>query len=203
MKNNTKKIKQYSMLALAASAVIPMACKEDKTEPDDPEIDVISPNFTTTTAGPYESRDSIFSIGGTNVELFSSVGLYYGDKIAYLDLDGDAKFQKANYVDLNASEWDMLRILPSGSTIDTSNAAWIDPYSNDDGYLFVNDLLPTPVSSGINGQGDKFVAFRTGSASSFKYGWMKVNVSTDGNTLTIKEIALSNVNNKVIKVGAK
>jgi hypothetical protein len=97
----------------------------------------------------------------------------------------------------------MLRILPSGSTIDTSNAAWIDPYSNDDGYLFVNDLLPTPASSGIAGQGDKFVAFRTGSASSFKYGWMKVNVSTDGNTLTVKEIALSNVNNKVIKVGAK
>jgi hypothetical protein len=63
MKNNTKKIKQYSMLALAASAVIPMACKEDKTEPDDPEIDVISPNFTTTTAGPYEARDSIFRIG--------------------------------------------------------------------------------------------------------------------------------------------
>ena len=154
MKNNTKKIKQYSMLALAASAVIPMACKEDKTEPDDPEIDVISPNFTTTTTGTYVDRDSIFRIGTTDVELFSSVGSYYGDKIAYLDLDGDAKFQKANYIELNGTDWDMLRILPSGSTIDTSNAAWIDPYSNDDGYLFVNDLLPTPVSSGINGQSD-------------------------------------------------
>ena len=93
MKNNTKKIKQYSMLALAASAVIPMACKEDKTEPDDPEIDVISPNFTTTTTGTYVDRDSIFRIGTTDVELFSSVGSYYGDKIAYLDLDGDAKRQ--------------------------------------------------------------------------------------------------------------
>jgi hypothetical protein len=88
-------------------------------------------------------------------------------------------------------------------TIDTSNAAWNDLYDDGYGYLFVNDLLPTPVRSGINGQGDKFVAFRTGSAPSFKYGWMKVNVSTDGNTLTVKEIALSNVNNKVIKVGAK
>jgi hypothetical protein len=30
------------------------------------------------------NRDSIFRIGTTDVELFSSVGLYYGDKIAYL-----------------------------------------------------------------------------------------------------------------------
>jgi len=189
------------MLALAASAVIPMACKEDKTEPDDPEIDVISPNFTTTTTGPYEYRDSIFRIGTTDVEVFCSVGSYYGDKIAYVEFDGYSRFQNDNDVTLNGGSWDFLRIANSGTTVDTAYINWNE--NNDEGYLFVNDLLPTPASSGINGQGDKFVAFRSGSALSFKYGWMKVNVSTDGNTLTIKEIALSNVNNKVIKVGAK
>lgn len=202
MKNNTKKIKQYSMLALAASAVIPMACKEDKTEPDDPEIDVALVNLTLTYTTDLQNRDTTLVILGNELDLDLRNQSSY--KYVYMDFDGDSNFQNDNDVSVNSETWDMLRILPSGSTIDTSTAAWLDPYNNDDGYLYVFDKDPAPgAKSGIAGQGDKFVAFRNGTGSSFKYGWMKVNVSSDGNTLTLKEVAMSNVANKVIKVGAK
>jgi hypothetical protein len=75
----------------------------------------------------------------------------------------------------------------------------------DDGYMYlINDPAPgAPVRSNKQDKAINLLLFAQVVHLSFKYGWMKVNVSTDGNTLTIKEIALSNVNNKVIKVGAK
>lgn len=205
MKTKTKKIAQYSALALAAATVLPMACKKDNKEVDDPEIDVISPNLTVTTTSAYNTRDTILNIGGSQIQLDMSVGSYYGDNIAYLDFDGDAKFQKDIITSINSSNWDFLPILNSGTTIDTASSAWLDgTFTNDDGYLFVFDKTPPPgESKGINGQGDKYVAFRDGNSPSYKYGWMKVNVSADANTLTIKEVAMANVFNKVIKVGAK
>lgn len=207
MKSKTKKITQYSALVLAAATVLPMACKKDTKEVDDPEIDVITPNLTLTTTSAYKYRDTIFNIGSSQIEFNMSVGGYYTDNAAYLDFDGDARFQKDVITSVNGDDWDFLPILNSGTTIDTASSAWLDGTStNDDGYLFVNDKTPLPgESKGIAGQGDKYVAFRDGTigGSSFKYGWMKVNVSTDGNTLVIKEVALANIVNKVIKVGAK
>ena len=124
----------------------------------------------------------------------------------YLDFNGDSRFQKNVSTSVNGEDWDFLPILTEGATIDTNRAAWITGASsaNDDGYLFVNDKDPLPGTSvGIAGQGDKFIAFRNGTGSSFKYGWMKVNVAANANSITIKEVAMSNIFNKVIKVGAK
>ena len=45
MKKHSKKIIQYSAVALAASAVLPMACKKDK-EVDDPNITCVKIGFS-------------------------------------------------------------------------------------------------------------------------------------------------------------
>ena len=200
MKTNTKKIAGYSAMALAAAAVLPISCKKDKAISDDPEIDVITPNLSLT--APSGAIDSSTTLLGNEIDLI--VGKYYSDDVVYIDFDGNSYFQKDNDVTVNGTTWDFLTILNEGATIDTASAAWLDGSDNDDGYFFVKDNVPAPgASHGINGQGDKFVAFRQGSGSSFKYGWMKVNVSSDGKTFVLKEMAMSNVFNKVIKVGAK
>lgn len=201
MKTNTKKIAGYSAMALAAATVLPISCKKDKAVSDDPEIDAITPNLNLSAPSVGSLDSSIVLLGN---DIYLTVGRYYSNDVVYIDFDGNSVFQKDNDVTVNGSSWDFLPTLNEGATIDTASAAWLDGGDNDDGYFFVKDNSPAPGASyGINGQGDKFVAFRQGSGSSYKYGWMKVNVSSDGKTFILKEMAMSNVVNKVIKVGAK
>ena len=205
MKTKTKKIAQYSAIALAAAAILPMACKKETKVADDPEIDVSTLNLTFSYNGAIDTHVDTSFITLAN-ELYIGLDNDIYRKYVYLDFNGDSRFQKNVSTSVNGEDWDFLPILTEGATIDTNRAAWITGASsaNDDGYLFVNDKDPLPgASAGIAGQGDKFIAFRNGTGSSFKYGWMKVNVAANANSITIKEVAMSNIFNKVIKVGAK
>ena len=198
MKSKTKKIMQYSALALSASAVLPLACKQEETEPDDPNINVTTPNLTITRSTTNIDTSVNFLTG--EFELYVTDNAYL--KSVFVDVDYDTYFQNGIYTSVNGNNLEFVPTLNKGTLIDTSASVWND--NNDDGYLHVFDKDPSPgAGSGIAGQGDKYIAFRVGGSGSFKYGWMKVNIPSDINSVTIKEVGMSNLLNTPIKVGAK
>lgn len=195
---------QYSAMALAASAVLPMGCKTEDTVTDDPTIDVFDVNISLSNAALLSDRDTTVVIPTFNTEVTMDFDYYSyeeGVAIGFYRAADKMNLQNNQSRLINGTTNNKLLVTyGAGSTVDTSTAKWDD--GSNYGYLFFNDKTPAPGASfGINGQGDKYFFFRKGTAPSFFYGWVKVNVPTDGKTVTVKQIGVRNVANKPLKSG--
>ncbi|MBK6273579.1 MAG: hypothetical protein IPF58_02290 [Saprospirales bacterium] len=67
-------------------------------------------------------------------------------------------------------------------------------YNGDVTYNFQNEF---------KGKGDKYVGVKFKIGSQFHYGWMKINLSTDGKSLNIIDVAYDNRANTPITIGAR
>ena len=172
---------------------------------DDPTIEDGILNITLTYSGaPGTNTDTSFkTLGG--VKLSFLLQTTDDEKIINFDGFGSTEFLNDNNLTINGTTRGFLRTSTEGTLIDSTSALWLTGMTpNTGGLLYIKDINPLPGdSSGINGQGDKFIAFRKGSGSTYNYGWIKVNVSADANTLILKDIAYCTVTNKPIEIGDK
>ena len=83
MENKTKKIAQYSAIALAASAILPMACKKETKEADDPNIIHRDLNKTLTLSSTTKIDSIDVNLDGINELVFIGVSIGSSD-ITYL-----------------------------------------------------------------------------------------------------------------------
>lgn len=203
MKNKTKKMMQYSAIALAASAVLPLSCG-NKEDTDDPTIDVFDVNVSLNNSALLADRDTSVVIPTFNTQVTLDFDYYSykeGVAIGFYRASDNIRLQNNQSRLINGTTNNSLLVTyGAGSTVDTATAKWNS--GSYYGYLFFNDKDPLPGASfGIQGQGDKYFFFRKGLSPSFFYGWVKVNVPSDGKTATVKQIGVRNVANKPLKAG--
>lgn len=193
-----KKIKQYSALAIAAAAALPLSCKKD--DKNDPNIEDKTLNKVITASGvDFFSEDSIdinsdgvfdfnFSIGGE---------LYDGNTYAYGYINGT----RAGNALLTTEQtflgytMEVLTAKNSGDAINSTSTDWTE--ESYIGYKYNSDQI-----GHANGS-DKIFGFRFKIGSDTHYGWVKTNLASDYKTLTIKEIAYNKTANAEIKAGEK
>lgn len=195
MKTKTKKITQYSMLALAASAVVPMSCGT-KEAADDPNITFRTLSKTVTAAIPNSNVDVPIDINGDAVDDFNITSFYtnYAPERLGVFLEN---LVVGNEVATNTvSTIKMITPITSNTEINAATTTW-----ESFGYGgFANN---TPLTIGVNDAGDKYAAVRFKIGAGLHYGWLKFNVTNGSKTITIKEAAFDIRPDTAIKVGAK
>jgi len=192
------KIKSYSALAMAASAVIPMACK--KNEVNDPNITdkTIYKSIVAVQATPLSNFIAVDSIDVDGNGLFD-MGFVIGVNLN----DSSATAYCVNPRNLSQVLTDgsnVLKIVAEETSIDSNSTTWQNLG------LIHQKNLASSTNIGIGGQGDKFIAFRfrsSDTSSDIYNGWMKVNLSADLKIFIVKELAYPNTPNTAIKAGAK
>lgn len=193
MKNKTNKILQYSAVALAASAILPIGCTKDK-EQDDPNIIHRDLNKTyTITSSVIDSIDvnldginELRIVGSSNANATITYMIANpGNAVLYSDTTsvGSAKLTYASNdgftpVAAPSSRWKIYNVLD------------------------VIAITPA-LDKGIAGKGDKFISFAFINGIKPFYGWMRVNVSADHKTVVFKDLAYSVLPETRIKTGSK
>ncbi|MFN8283523.1 MAG: hypothetical protein U0U67_09935 [Chitinophagales bacterium] len=197
-----KGIAQYSALAAVVSLVFPIACTEDK-EPvitDNIQDSVFNKTYTAIgTAADYTIQDSldINADGKADFNFFIDGGTY-----------GAATFASCNVDMLNGSG----NILTSPQTFDglpipvaiaqADSAAINAASTNFTDICYFADKYNSDIV-GFAGAGDKYVGFRFKASDGTHYGWMKLNLSADYRSITVKDVAYDKRANTQILVGAK
>lgn len=200
-----KKIKQYSVLTIAAAATIPLSCKKDDntstTNVSIIESKTLNKVISTSVSGDdFDVLDSIdvnsdgvydflVAIGGEN---------YYGEVYANALL-------KSNYISGNdfltnlqenaGESYYMLTTKNSGDVISSASTKWYD-------YGYAGVKYNSEQLGNANGT-DKYYGFRFKIGSATHYGWMKANLAANFKSFTIKELAYHKTANTQIKVGEK
>lgn len=229
-----KKIKQYSALAIAAAAVLPMACKKDKNDNnssiDDPNITVRSLNLTITDNDPHKRQSSSlhtsaeysfidFDNNGIidmyayqyyfrNGDTLSTTTIFAGtDSIQGSDLT--TYFAKSSLIPiLSYDSYGM----PNNDTIPALFPMTTSEIMNNSvsslyyGYLNYYSKIGSNIitrTGQFQGQGDKYIGIKFKIGTEFHFGWMKVNLSNDGKSLIIREVAYDTRPNTPITVGAR
>lgn len=203
-----KKIKQYSALAIAAAAVLPLACKKENTNtpvtpvtPVTPSIDSISDTILNRVIDMHS--DSI-DLNFDNKFDFEFYGEFYPSyKVSSIKGINDDSLNAILCDTVSASATSgytfyMNAPKTSGTKISAASKFW----KNQESYL---TYLYTAYgwNFGIQGQGDKFLGFRIKLTDGLHYGWMKVSLSSNGESLTVKDVAYQKYPNKEIAIGAK
>ena len=210
-----KKIAQYSALAVAVAAVLPIACKKDKTptnSTDDPNITVRNLNLTVSDVDPSKrlsgpaATQSFRDIDNNGVNDFSAIVYYYKYDTNNIDLYSaiiDESSDTSNKVTSYFVSGDipMVRAKTTSQIMESTTPAYYvgytalyAKYNGDVTYNFQNEF---------KGKGDKYVGVKFKIGSQFHYGWMKINLSTDGKSLNIIDVAYDNRANTPITIGAR
>ncbi|MFN8283519.1 MAG: hypothetical protein U0U67_09915 [Chitinophagales bacterium] len=196
MNKKSKKIAQYSALALAASAVLPMACTKDK-EADDPNIvhRDINSTITSTVSTPNVvdsidiNLDGIYDVGFAVYSSASGTAAVIGEinNSAFLYCDTTTAFGPTKFIHASGEDFTAPTIYAS-TKWRTIGAIDVD--------------IP-PKVGGISGQGDKFFSFAILIGIKPFHGWLRVNLSSDKKTFVVKDLAYSVLPNTPIKTGAQ
>lgn len=191
-------IAKYSRLAIAASAVLPLACKVEN-ETDDPNItfrtldSTVSPTVLDVNVFKYIDIDNN---GTIDAKIYAWQSNIYTDKfrgtiLGEFDTSGfDVLTNPSGVASLKT-----LKTFNKGELIDSLQTTWQ--------YYGYASMKKTTDSIGFDGQGDKLVGFRFMNGANKHYGWAKISVTNDGKNLTLKELAFDIRPNTPIKAGAK
>ncbi|MFN8284344.1 MAG: hypothetical protein U0U67_14080 [Chitinophagales bacterium] len=209
-------MKQVFFRSLLLAAFLPVffisSCKkedDEKTSPNiskrapenDPDVEAQTLNLTiNTNRSTY--LDTIINAFGHDFH----ISIYQYSPYKYIDIstdyNSDVYFQEEIVLRVGQRSDDFLPCFLEGYKVDTYQGAWeeIDGYGdNTYGALYIKN---TEGGFGFNGLGDRFIAYRNEvSSGNYKYGYIKLNLSADGQSLTIKSIAFCNVANKAIYFG--
>ena len=197
MQNKTKKIAQYSANGLAASAILPMACKKETKEADDPNIVHRDLNKTFTLSA-ITSVDSIdVNLDGLHELLF--VGLSNASaSITYLATKPDIASLFCDTTSISSLK------LTNASDAGFTPLAIPSTQWNQFSVLDVDISSPSlTTTKGPAGKGDKYVSFVFKNGLKPFYGWLRVNVSADHKTVLIKDLAYSVLPETLVKTGSK
>jgi len=215
-----KKIKQYSAIALAAAAVIPMSCKKEsdkKTTPidlDDPNITVRSLNLTLKdndptkrVSSPNEDVQELLDIDNNGTPDFTAVMYYFKNGADNFTLYSAFVGKDVAHENKISAYYIVSDDIPMANSLTTSEkmqsstpsyyAAYTSLYEKDDGDVIYD------FQSEFKGKGDKFVGVKFKIGTDFHYGWMKINLSSDARTLVISEVAYDTRANTPITIGAR
>ncbi len=197
-----KKIKQYSALALATASILPMSCSKDK-ESNDVNIDDKTVNkvlnavlISGTEFGKEDSID-VNSDGQFDFDLAVGTETYSSNTYGYSFIDGKVAGNQilSNNQTISSYTLPIVTTKNSGDKINSSSSNWEN--NSYVGYKYNSAQV------GIAGGGDKLIGFRFKAGANTHYGWMKVNLSSDYKTLTIKELAYNKTPDAEIAAGAK
>lgn len=195
MKSKTIKVKQYSMLALDATAVIPMSCGT-KEEADDPNITARALSLSVTPDVVNSNKTVLFDIDANGTNDFYLAGFYtnYGTekKGSFISNAVAGNQMISNTV----SSLPMITPIAANTEISAASTTWIGGAYG----AFINN---TPLSLGVNDAGDKYAAVRFKIGANLHYGWLKFNVTNASKTITLKEGAFDTRPDTPIKAGAK
>ncbi|MBK8353281.1 MAG: hypothetical protein IPL21_16980 [Saprospirales bacterium] len=195
MKTKTKKIAQYSAIALAAAAVLPMACKKETKEADDPNIIHRDLNKTLTLSSTTKIDSIDVNLDGINELVFIGVSIGSSD-ITYLLANPGQGLIFCDTTSVSSLK------LANASDAGFTPLALPSPQWNQYSVLDVNVVSPSLIK-GAAGKGDKYVSFVFKNGLKPFYGWLRVNVSADHKTVLIKDLAYSVLPETLVKTGSK
>lgn len=189
--------KMYAILIMLI-ALAPMACKK---ETNDPNIDdrTINKTINAVVAGSgfgYTDSLDIDNDGFVDFK-FQCTG---NDSTQILILVTKNANILTENVNVNGDVIPTNKTISSGDVLDAGSSTWVNA-----AYVSYKSIkVGNSFDGGIHGKGDKFFGFQLNkSAGNYLYAWVKVNLSDDHKTLTIKEVGVQKVINKSIKVGEK
>ena len=189
--------KIYAILIVLITA-LPIACKK---EANDPNIDDRTINKTFTAIA---SDDNFIIEDSIDTDLD---GIF---DIIFTAFIGDSSQASTSFVrnggllienkTILGDVYPLNKNLATGDLLDVNSLTWNNSAFSSLKTIIVNNTA----DDGIHGKGDKYFGFRIKkSTGNYLYGWLKVNLSDDFKTFTIKELAVQKVINKAIKVGEK
>lgn len=206
------KVAKYSVLAGAALTMVTACSKEDPTPPVDPndaDIDEtdVDPDISLQDPGNNQEVTMMFDINNDGIDDIE-VGIgsynysYYGNSIdvEYAQVDGlngtqvltSERSFSFDYYDYYygatytyTDTLDIAKALAEGDNIGPTESDWVDY-----GFLrAAGDVYGTNVNfGGFVGQ-DKYVGLKLNVAGATHYAWLRLSLSADGKTVTIKEHA--------------
>ncbi len=211
-----KKIAQYSALAVAVAAILPIACKKDKTPTnnttDDPNITVRNLNLTVSDVDPTKrlsgpsATETFIDIDNNGTDDFSAAVYYYkqdADNItlysAILGSENDSTNKITAY--FVSGDIPMVRAKTTSQIMESTTTAYYVGYTAI--YAKYNGDVTYNFQNEFKGKGDKYVGVKFKIGSQFHYGWMKINLSTDGKSLNIIDVAYDTRANTPITIGAR
>lgn len=210
-KSLNSKIAKYSLLASAALLTLNSCGKDDgDSDKNDPNIEDqdINPDLSLT-APTNDDIEHLLDVNNDGVNDLSltvgnSVYASYGVDYNYVNVDGLNGAEVVTTIEnvsFGGYDYDvsLATALSEGNSISPSSTIWDDygvlgskgTYSGD------------PLSVGQFLSKDKYIGFRFSAAGSTHYGWLRVSVSANANSFSLKEYAYHKTPNTAIEAGAK
>jgi hypothetical protein len=193
-KTLTKKLKAYSLTAGSLTAA---AAAQGQIVHTDliPDVVIDSGAVYLLDIDANATPDAAFS---SNFYVDSASGDRYG--YAFLNLYPTA--QNATLGNLFSGTIPLPFALNAGDSISPSSPDWRDTSAlNGLQYLAFVYPQPGPVYGNWAGVSDKYVGFRFNAGAQVHYGWARLSVTADGETITIKEYAYNSAAGQGIVAG--
>lgn len=191
------KIKCYATLAATTAITLPLACKKEANDPNIADFSINKKFNAVEGSSAFVKIDSLdFDNNGT-YDLSIVLFVKKNDSVA-----NNYLIHLHNNSQLLMGDPYMVKPLNPDDNIDSLSTNW------QFGVFLQRKNLAISLNSGIGGQGDKLLGFRfrdepISPPVNIYYGWMRVNLSADLKTLTIKDYAYQKTPNTAIKAGAK
>ncbi|MFN8295860.1 MAG: hypothetical protein U0T69_06665 [Chitinophagales bacterium] len=168
---------------------------------DDPDVEVqtFNVNINTNRSGTYlDTVIKAFSLEfHINAYQYTNV---YKDISIYTGYASDLYLHNEVVFRVGQRSDNFIPSFLEGYKIDTYEGAWNTTYGDPNYYGSIY-TKENDASFGFNGLGDRYFAFRKKVSGSYQYGYIKLNLSEDANTLNIKSIAYCNIPNKSFYYG--
>lgn len=192
-----KKLHLVSILLFVFSII---ACK--KEEVNNPDIDDVAINFSVESTDPAVAASKDLFIDGEVLQDFQFVISHPDDDPNQHSIDVrvyDSKYELLTHMEDDA---DVISVIDRGSAIKPSDTYWKGSFILL--YHHIITSMGTIYHYGTTDIGDQYIAMRKkNSSGGYFYGWIKINISNNGQKLEVKEYALHKIADTPIKAGEK
>lgn len=209
----SKKLQNYTLLALTGSLLLPTGCKKDEAEPDNPNVEFIDIEDIVVDGSLSASDEDFKNIdinrdGINDFVVYSYNGSYDGETYKYTLIEsaeddgtyGDNKIATRKIVSPFDSEDFYYFALEVGKGQSIKD---LDFEKNQAVTSVLYTTYGEKLEDGLQGKGDKYIGVKFKIGSSIHFGWIKVNVDKNITKITIKEVAYNKISGETLKAGEK
>lgn len=211
MSNNlTKKLQNYTLLAVTGSLILNTGCKKDDEEKPAENsnvefIDITDIVVDATTATPEEGvKLDINKDGVDDIAIYAYNETYEGNLYQYTSVDvladGASVATRKVAAPLLEDGYNYYMASDLAANQDIKGASFLNEYGFTSIY---NTYGGEKFKDGLQGKGDKYVGVKFKIGEATHYGWLKVNVDANGVKITVKEAAYNKVADETLKAGEK